>query len=119
MSKLLSNFLGPVSRPTEAFIKTQPVVYTLIILYQGVFSGNAIKIPKRLETLFNSKAFRFVSLTLIALTATRDIEYALVSNTDYATETSELARTQIIQQAGTAMLAQANQLPQTVLSLLQ
>jgi len=42
-----------------------------------------------------------------------------VLDTDYASETSELARTQIIQQAGTAMLAQANQLPQTVLSLLQ
>ena len=42
-----------------------------------------------------------------------------VLDTDYARETSELARTQIIQQAGTAMLAQANQLPQTVLSLLQ
>ena len=38
---------------------------------------------------------------------------------DYARETSELARTQIIQQAGTAMLAQTNQLPQTILSLLQ
>ena len=42
-----------------------------------------------------------------------------VLDTDYAQETSELARTQIIQQAGTAMLAQANQLPQTVLSLLR
>ena len=42
-----------------------------------------------------------------------------VLDADYAKETSELARTQIIQQAGTAMLAQANQLPQTVLSLLQ
>ena len=42
-----------------------------------------------------------------------------ILDTDYASETSELARTQIIQQAGTAMLAQANQLPQTVLSLLQ
>ena len=42
-----------------------------------------------------------------------------ISDTDYAVETSELARTQIIQQAGTAMLAQANQLPQTVLALLQ
>ena len=42
-----------------------------------------------------------------------------ILDTDYATQTSELARTQIIQQAGTAMLAQANQLPQTVLSLLQ
>ena len=42
-----------------------------------------------------------------------------ILDTDYASQTSELARTQIIQQAGTAMLAQANQLPQTVLSLLQ
>ena len=42
-----------------------------------------------------------------------------ILDADYAKETSELARTQIIQQAGTAMLAQANQLPQTVLSLLQ
>ena len=42
-----------------------------------------------------------------------------ILDTDYATATSDLARTQIIQQAGTAMLAQANQLPQTVLALLQ
>ena len=42
-----------------------------------------------------------------------------ILDTDYAQATSELARTQIIQQAGTAMLAQANQLPQTVLALLQ
>lgn len=42
-----------------------------------------------------------------------------IMDANYAVETSELARTQIIQQAGTAMLAQANQLPQTVLSLLQ
>jgi flagellin len=42
-----------------------------------------------------------------------------ILDTDYAAATSELARTQIIQQAGTAMLAQANQLPQSVLALLQ
>jgi len=42
-----------------------------------------------------------------------------IMDTDYAESTAELARTQIIQQAGTAMLAQANQLPQTVLALLQ
>ena len=42
-----------------------------------------------------------------------------ILDADYAAETSELARTQIISQAGTTMLAQANQLPQTVLSLLQ
>ena len=42
-----------------------------------------------------------------------------IRDTDYATETAELTRTQILQQAGTAMLAQANQAPQNVLSLLQ
>ena len=42
-----------------------------------------------------------------------------IMDTDYAKATSELARTQIIQQASTAMLAQANQLPSTVLRLLE
>ena len=42
-----------------------------------------------------------------------------IKDADYAAETSELARTQIIAQASTAMLAQANQVKQTVLSLLQ
>jgi flagellin len=42
-----------------------------------------------------------------------------ITDTDYATATSELARSQIIQQAGMAMLAQANQQPQMVLSLLR
>ena len=40
-----------------------------------------------------------------------------ISDADYASETTELARTQIISQASTAMLAQANQVKQTVLSL--
>ena len=42
-----------------------------------------------------------------------------ILDTDYASATTELARTQIIQQAGMAMLAQANQQPQTVLALLK
>ena len=42
-----------------------------------------------------------------------------IQDADYAKETSELARTQIIQQAATAMLSQANTLQQTVLQLLQ
>jgi len=42
-----------------------------------------------------------------------------VLDTDYAAATTELARTQIIQQAGTAVLAQANQVPQSVLALLR
>ncbi|SEK93882.1 flagellin [Atopomonas hussainii] len=42
-----------------------------------------------------------------------------IKDTDFAAETSELTKNQILQQAGTAILAQANQLPQAVLSLLR
>ncbi|WP_302409157.1 flagellin [Comamonas kerstersii] len=42
-----------------------------------------------------------------------------IVDADFAAETASLSRTQILQQAGTAMVAQANQLPQGVLSLLQ
>ena len=38
---------------------------------------------------------------------------------DFAAETSNLSRVQILQQAGTAMIAQANQMPQSVLQLLK
>ncbi len=42
-----------------------------------------------------------------------------ITDTDYAAETANLARTQVLQQAGIAMVAQANQIPQGVLSLLR
>jgi flagellin len=44
---------------------------------------------------------------------------ARIRDTDFATETAELTRNQILQQAGTSILAQANQLPQAALTLLQ
>jgi flagellin len=42
-----------------------------------------------------------------------------IMDTDFAAETAKLTRSQILQQAGTAMLAQANQLPNGVMSLLR
>jgi hypothetical protein len=97
--KKLSSFLGPLSNQTEKTIKSQPILFTLIILYQGLFSGNAIKIPENLRILFNSKIFRFVSLMAIAFSATQDIEYALISTMVfltimYAIKTPEERKTQ-------------------------
>ena len=97
--KSLSSFLGPLSNTTEKTIKSQPIIFTLIILYQGLFSGNAIKIPQNLRSLFNSKIFRFMSLMLIAFSATKDIEYALISTVIflgvmYAIKTPEERETQ-------------------------
>jgi len=48
-----------------------------------------------------------------------DASRGRIEDADYAVETTELARTQIISQAGTAMLAQANQAKQSVLALLK
>jgi flagellin len=42
-----------------------------------------------------------------------------IMDADFATETANMSRAQVLQQAGTAMIAQANQLPQQVLSLLR
>ncbi|MGS1116661.1 flagellin N-terminal helical domain-containing protein [Castellaniella sp. UC4442_H9] len=53
--------------------------------------------------------------TVTNLTAAR----SRIQDADYATEVSNMTRAQILQQAGTAVLAQANQVPQTVLSLLR
>ena len=41
-----------------------------------------------------------------------------IMDADFAAETANMSRAQILQQAGTAMVAQANQIPQTVLKLL-
>ena len=77
--KMLSGFLGPLSNQTEKTIMSQPILFTLIILYQGLFSGNAVQIPQRLKVLFDNQIFRFISLFLITLTASRDVEYAILS----------------------------------------
>ncbi|MBE0073171.1 flagellin FliC, partial [Citrobacter freundii] len=42
-----------------------------------------------------------------------------IQDSDYATEVSNMSRAQILQQAGSSVLAQANQVPQTMLSLLR
>lgn len=56
---------------------------------------------------------------LLNVALNTDASRSRIEDADYAAETSELAKTQIIAQAGTAMLAQANQIKQTVLALLQ
>jgi flagellin len=56
---------------------------------------------------------------LTSIAANSSASRSRIEDTDYSQATTELAKRQIIQQAATAMLAQANQQPQTVLSLLK
>jgi flagellin len=64
---------------------------------------------------------RFTSTIANLATSSENISAAKgrITDTDFATETANMTKSQILQQAGTAMLAQANSLPQQVLSLLK
>jgi len=84
-------------------------------------------ISKALETINKQRAtigaginrmeYAADNLTNISSNATQS--RSTIMDTDYALATTMLAKTQIIQQAATAMLAQANQQPQTVMTLLK
>ncbi|MDH1194977.1 flagellin [Stenotrophomonas sp. GD03958] len=84
-------------------------------------------IDKALGSINNTRADlgaiqnRFTSVVANLQTSTENLSASRsrIKDTDFAKETAELTRTQILQQAGTAMLAQANQVPQGVLSLLR
>ena len=65
----------------------------------------------------NRMEYALDNLTNISSNATQS--RSTIMDTDYATATTQLAKTQIIQQAATAMLAQANQQPQAVMQLLK
>ncbi|HGM6770211.1 MULTISPECIES: flagellin [Stenotrophomonas] len=84
-------------------------------------------VDKALGSINNTRADlgaiqnRFTSVVANLQTSTENLSASRsrIKDTDFAKETAELTRTQILQQAGTAMLAQANQVPQGVLSLLR
>lgn len=67
-------------------------------------------VQNRFQSVINN-----IEITSENLSAAR----SRIRDADFAKETAELTRTQILNQAGTAMLAQANSAPQSVLSLLQ
>ncbi len=64
---------------------------------------------------------RFSSTVLNLQTSSENASAARsrIQDADFAAETANLSRAQVLQQAGTAMVAQANQMPQQVLKLIQ
>ena len=63
--------------------------------------------------------FENVIANLMVASENQSAARSRIMDADYAAETANLSRAQILQQAGNAMVAQANQLPQQVLALLQ
>lgn len=75
------------------------------------------KAGAEIGAVINRLTYAVDNLTNVSANATAS--RSRIEDTDYAKATTNLARSQIIQQAATAMLAQANQQPQSVLSLLK
>ncbi len=63
--------------------------------------------------------FENVVANLMVATENQSAARSRIMDADYASETANLSRASILQQAGNAMVAQANQLPQQVLALLR
>jgi len=63
--------------------------------------------------------FEYLSNSMQETIVNTEAAKGRILDTDFASETANLSKTQILQQAGTAMLAQANAAPQSVLALLQ
>jgi len=82
---------------------------------------NALKAVDTQRSLLGASQNRFESTITNLNNTTSNLSAARsrIQDSDYATEVSNMSRAQILQQAGTSVLAQANQVPQTMLSLLR
>jgi flagellin len=82
---------------------------------------NAITSVNAQRATFGAVQNRFdnVVATLMVSSENQTAARSRIMDADYATETANLSRASILQQAGNAMVAQANQLPQQVLALLR
>ena len=118
---------GPTNPTTTA---TAPAAIFLadVDISSVVGAGRALSIVDRSLTTVNGgradlgaiqNRFQSVIANLTTNSENLTASRSRIRDADYARETAELTRTQILQQAGTAMLAQANQIPQNVLTLLR
>jgi flagellin len=82
---------------------------------------NAINAVNSQRATFGAVQNRFENVVsnLMVATENQTAARSRIMDADYAAETASMSRAQILQQAGNAMVAQANQLPQQVLSLLK
>ena len=104
------------STPTQIDITSQTTASEAITQIDAAINGGAAERAK-LGAYMSRLQHASDNLTNVATNTAAS--RSQIADADYAAETTELARTQIISQASTAMLAQANQVKQTVLALLK
>jgi len=97
---------------TDSFINFQALSNAVDVTIESI-SGKRATLGAQMNVL------SFVSTNLGAQSANLQASRSTVIDTDFSSETAKLTKGQIMQQAATAMLAQANQMPNVILSLLK
>jgi flagellin len=87
-----------------------------VTMIEGLIASNATN-RGSLGAAINSLEYAVDNMQTLSTNLADGI--SRIVDTDYAAETSNLTRTQILQQAATSMLAQANQMPNVILTLLK
>ena len=117
---------GEIAAGGSALGSLQPVATLDISTTDGAtrairIADSAIQSINSQRAIYGALQSRFENTIANLQTSAENLSAARsrIRDTDFAAETASLTRAQILQQAGTAMLAQANQIPQNVLSLLK
>jgi len=117
---------GPITTAVGIAVGTDPTIQVT-----GIDGAAALAAITALDAAINAinsqratfgavqNRFENVISNLMVSSENQSAARSRIMDADYAAETSNLSRAQILQQAGNAMVAQANQLPQQVLALLQ
>ena len=95
--------------------------------FNAAFQGLTTSLDAAIESLSSSRAtlgsqmnaLSYVNTNLLGQSANLSASKSTILDTNFADETANLTKGQIMQQAATAMLAQANQMPNVILSLLK
>ncbi len=118
---------GLCRTPTLTIAKDTSTLSTANVLTVAAANNTLYRIDSALTTATNLRSTygsiqnRFESVIANLATTAEDLtaSRSRIQDADFAAETAALTRAQILQQAGVAMLAQANALPNNVLQLLQ
>jgi len=107
-----------IANPTDQYIDIKKADAAVDVIAQLDVAITAAAAERATYGAYINR-LEYASNNLLNVAQNTDASRSRIEDADYAAETSELARTQIIAQASTAMLAQANQSKQSVLALLQ
>jgi flagellin len=118
---------GKITVSLSGVDSTDLAINTSVITSQNASSAAITAVDAALSTVNSARATLGATQNRLETTV-KDLKNNVenlsasrsrIEDADFASETAQLAKSQILQQAGMAMLAQANQLPQQVLSLLR